>query len=103
MVKPSNRGKAIHIHRNLFQFVIEGSDEGLVENTAQVPVSVYVSRNRMPPMFIGTPYSVEVSENLAVNGSVFHIIAEDIDLQVIFISAFYPLSNHGRPTMWRNV
>ena len=44
-------------------------------------MTVLVSRDELPPRFVGSPFAFEVSENAAVNSSVGVVSATDDDLK----------------------
>lgn len=52
------------------------------ERFATAPVTIFVTRTRNDPIFIQTPYSTSVSENIEVGTSVYRVTATDSDLEV---------------------
>lgn len=80
-LKPFDRESLSHnTGQNYITLTVTVSDNGKVKLSDSVRVTIYITDvNDNPPVFIRTPYKVEVSEGAAVGASILRVHSTDAD------------------------
>ena len=68
---------------------MKARDQRIPEQTGQGIVSLFVTRDRSTPYFVGEPYYVEIFSSTAVNTAVIGVQARDDRLTVSEMSKFF--------------
>ena len=72
---------------NLYVLTVIAEDQGVptaLRSTVPATVFIEVIRNQFSPVFVNTPYAVEVSQGTGQFATIFTVTATDSDLQVIW-------------------
>lgn len=67
------------------QLTVSAQDQGVPTSLiASQPATVFINviRNQFSPVFLSTPYTVDISQNVGIFASIFTVTASDSDLQV---------------------